>query len=147
MGIVAAVWNDVDRYYNQLLSFPREPIIIRCFTMLIDRRHNYAAELAALRMPDAQLMPPYRRIIGHRAFSLDLFPSFRLAGLAPLSRKQTENIVLFASSNPPDVFVPGHVVISNCQICRKFDRNFDWQIFENFVACPCEAYQDWLNSP
>lgn len=79
-GLAEGIWyrrrgrtTSSDRYYTRFSLF-RGPIIIRCFTMLIDRRHNYAAELAALRMLDAQLMPRHRQIIGHRVFFSRLIP-------------------------------------------------------------------------
>lgn len=82
-GLAEGIWyrrrgrtTSSDRYYTRFSLF-RGPIIIRCFTMLIDRRHNYAAELAALRMPDAQLMPRHRKLSAIAYFSLDLFPSFQ----------------------------------------------------------------------
>lgn len=126
-GLAEGIWyrrrgrtTSSDRYYTRFSLF-RGPIIIRCFTMLIDRRHNYAAELAALRMPDAQLMPRHRQIIGHRVFFSRLIPFLPVRRLALLPR-QTENIVPFASPTNSTIFLLEHTLTVNCQIYQKYQK-------------------------
>lgn len=128
-----------DRYYTRSSLF-LGPIIIRCFTMLIDRRHNYAAELAALRVPDAQLMQRHWRIIGHRTFSL--FLSFWFIDYRPTTKKtktsffckkhfRFDNFKIFEKKIKIEIFYSGiffykfDVPWKNRDEKRKL-RNFNW---------------------